>query len=151
MQSESKLDEYHAEADRIVAETVALIPPELIDNVGFSESEPRSGAAILGTDDPNDPAWWQAREDLNLVSETDASADAAAAIASGLNADGWRESRVRMTQEGARIADGFRKDLDGEGWYIEVTWVMTRPDKAEVIEVLVVSPQTVRGDHDVPS
>lgn len=145
MTPESRLDQYHAEADRLLAETVAMIPEDLAPEPGFSESEPRY-AESEGAASASDPAWWQARESLNLASQTDASADAAASIAAGLTADDWRESRVRETEGGVRITDGYRKDLDDAEWYIEVTWVQTRPDMAEVVEVLVVSPQTVRGD-----
>ena len=144
MTPESRLDEYQTEADRLLSETVALIPADLDPESGFSESEPRY-LPTEGAASASDPAWWQARENLNLAAETDASADAAAAIAAGLTADGWRESTVRETEGGARITDGFRKDLDSGEWYIEVTWVQTRPEMAEVVEVLVVSPQTVRG------
>lgn len=144
MTPESRLDEYQTEADRLLSETVALIPADLDPESGFSESEPRYAPAE-GAASASDPAWWQARESLNLAAETDASADAAAAIAAGLTGDGWSESKVRETEGGARITDGYRKDLDGGEWYIEVTWVQTRPEMAEVVEVLVVSPQTVRG------
>lgn len=144
MTPDSRLDEYRAEADRLLRDTVALIPDALAPQTGFSESEPRFGPAE-GTAAASDPAWWQARESLNLTSQTDASADAAAAIAGTLASDGWRQSRVRETEGGARIADGFRREANGEEWYIEVTWVKTRPGMAEVVEVLVVSPQTVRG------
>jgi hypothetical protein len=145
MTSESRLDEYRAEADRLLAETVALIPQQLAPESGFSESEPRFGPTE-GTAAPSDPAWWQARDSLNLAAQADASADAAATIAAELTGDGWAASRVRETEGGARLTDGFRKELDGQKWYIEVTWVTSRPGKAEVVEVLVVSPQTVRGD-----
>ena len=111
MTPESRLDEYQAEAERLLSETVALIPADLDPQSGFSESEPRY-APTEGAASASDAAWWQARENLNLAAETDASADAAAAIAAGLTADGWRESTVRETEGGARITDGFRKDLD---------------------------------------
>lgn len=146
MTSESRLDDYRTEADRLLRETVALIPEELAAESGFSESEPRFGPTE-GPAAASDPAWWQARDTLNLAARTDAAADAAAAISAALTDDGWTASRVRETDGGARIADGFRKDLEGAQWYIEVTWVTSRPGKAEVVEVLVVSPQTVRGDH----
>jgi hypothetical protein len=144
MTPQSRLDEYHAEADRLLEDTIALIPDDLAPAPGFSESEPRFGPAE-GSAAASDPAWWQARESVNLAPQTDASADAAAAIAAGLESDGWRQSRVRETEGGDRIADGFRREVDGDQWYIEVTWVRTRPEMAEVVEVLVVSPQTVRG------
>ena len=144
MTPESRLDEYQTEADRLLSETVAMIPADLDPESGFSESEPRYDPTE-GAASASDPAWWQARDRLNLAAKTDASADAAAAIAAWLTADGWHESKVRETEGGDRITDGYRKELDGDEWYIEVTWVKTRPEKAEVIEVLVVSPYTVRG------
>lgn len=150
MQPDSRLDEYQVEAERIMADAVALIPEDLRTDVVVSESEPRFGP-IEGAASPDQPAWWQVSEILQQVDETDASADAAAEISEGLAADGWEQSRVRETEQGARITDGFRRDIDGEQWYIEVTSVTTRPDKAEVVQLLVVSPTTVRGDNDAPS
>ncbi|MGX1703233.1 hypothetical protein [Microbacterium sp. NPDC055357] len=145
MTTTSRLDEYAAATDALMADTVAVIPTDLVDEVGFSESEPRYESP-LGAGSAEDAAWWQALESIVLVSQSDASADAAAAITEHLVTDGWTTSRVRETDGGRRIADGFRREIDGGDWYIELTWVMTAPDKAEVVEVLVVSPQTVRGD-----
>jgi hypothetical protein len=150
MQPDSRLDEYHADADRIMAETVALIPEQLVAEVGFSESEPRFGPTE-GAAAPGDPAWWQALESLVLENRADASADAAASVSSALTSDGWERSRVRETEGGTRITDGFRREIDGGEWYIELTWVTTEPERAEVVEILVVSPMTVRGDSDAPS
>ena len=143
MPEESRLDEFHAETDRLLADTVAIVPEELIADRAFSESEPRFGPTE-GAPAPGDPAWWQAREDLNLIAETDASARAFDAVSGYLSADGWSQSRVREVD--GWVTDGFRKKLDGGDWYIEVTWVPSAPGLAEILGVLVVSPQTVRGD-----
>lgn len=150
MQPASRLDEYHAETDRIMADVMALVPADLISDVGFSESEPRFGPTE-STASPSDPAWWQALESLNLVDQPDASANAAAAVSEALVADGWQQSRVRETQGGVRIADGYRTEMGDGEWYIELTWVKTQPERAEVLEILVVSPMTVRGDSTASS
>lgn len=145
MPEESRLDEFRAEADRILAGTIANVPDDLISERAFSESEPRFGPTE-GTPAPGDPAWWQAREDLNLIAETDASARAFDAVSGYLSAEGWSQSRVREVD--GWVTEGFRKALDGGDWYIEVTWVPSAPGLAEILGVLVVSPQTVRGADD---
>lgn len=150
MQPASRLDEYRAEVDRIMADTVALVPAELVAEVGFSESEPRFGPTEAAPA-ASDPAWWQALESLVLVDETDASADAAAVVRDALTSDGWTPSRVRETEGGIRITDGYRTEREGGEWYIELTWVATAPGRAEVLEVLVVSPMTVRGESTASS
>lgn len=143
MPAESRLDDFHAEADRLLADTVAVVPEDLIAQRAFSESEPRFGATE-GAAAPGDPAWWQAREDLNLIAETDASASAFDAVSAYLSQEGWSQSRVREVD--GWVTEGFRKELDSGEWYIEVTWVPSAPGLAEILGVLVVSPQTVRGD-----
>lgn len=148
MPEQSRLDEFRTEADRILADTVAIVPEELIAEHAFSESEPRFGPTE-GTPVPGDPAWWQAREDLNLIAETDASARAFDAVSGHLSADGWSQSRVREVD--GWVTDGFRKKLDSGDWYIEVTWVPSAPGLAEILGVLVVSPHTVRGDDASPT
>lgn len=148
MSAESRLDEFHAEADRILADAVAVVPEDLIAEDAFLESEPRFGP-VEGSPSPSQPAWWQSRAYYNLVAETDASARAFDAMATQLEADGWTRSRVREVD--GWITDGFRTQLDSGDWYIEVTWVPTAPDLAEILRVLVVSPTTVRGDDDSPS
>lgn len=147
MLEQSRLDEFHVEADRILADTVAVVPEELIVE-SFVESEPRFGPTE-GTPAPSDPAWWQARERFNLVQEADTSANAFDAVAAHLTDDGWSQSRVREID--GWVTEGFRKELDSGGWYIEVTWVPTTPDLAEILNVLVVSPMTTRGDNDSPT
>ncbi|WP_127818926.1 hypothetical protein [Microbacterium sp. CPCC 204701] len=148
MPEESRLDEFRSEAERLLADTVAVVPEELIAERAFSESEPRFGPTE-GAPTPADPAWWQAREDLNLIAETDASARAFDAVSGHLSAEGWTQSRVREVD--GWVTDGFRQELDSGDWYIEVTWVPSAPGLAEILGVLVVSPQTVRGDHDAPT
>jgi hypothetical protein len=143
MPEESRLDDFRAEADRLLADTVANVPEDLISERAFSESEPRFGPTE-GAAAPGDPAWWQAREDLNLIAETDASAHAFDAVSGYLSQEGWSQARVREVD--GWVTEGFRKELDSGGWYIEVTWVPSAPGLAEILGVLVVSPQTVRGD-----
>ncbi|GAA3031218.1 hypothetical protein [Microbacterium dextranolyticum] len=70
-----------------------------------------------------------------------AAKDAAAAIAAHLTADGWTEKLVRSDDE--RTVGGFRKD----GWYTDIAWYATVAGKAEALDLAIVSPETVRGDH----
>jgi hypothetical protein len=147
MTPQSRLDEYRIESERLTAEVLTFVPEDLLTDDIITESEPRYGEAVTVRERPGDPAWWQVRTYQTLVAEADASADAAAAIEAGLTADGWSHRRVRETDGGTRFAEGYSRDSsDGETWYIEVTWVLTAPEKAELLEVLVVSPPTVRGD-----
>jgi hypothetical protein len=145
MLEQSRLDDFHAEADSLLADTVANVPDDLIAQRAFSESEPRFGPTE-GAAAPGDPAWWQAREDLNLIAEADASARAFDAVSGYLSQEGWSQSRVREVD--GWVTEGFRKELESGDWYIEVTWVPSAPGLAEILGVLVVSPQTVRGDAD---
>ncbi|UYK39714.1 hypothetical protein [Microbacterium terricola] len=146
MSADSRLDEYQAEAERLVEEVTQEIPDDLIDEVVITESEARYGETESAEELPSDPAHWQVYRAINLVSEDGASADAAARISRMLADDGWAESRVRETEDGRRIADGFRTTIDGGEWYLELTWVKSAPELAETIEVTIVSPPTVRGD-----
>ncbi|GAA5033874.1 hypothetical protein ACFQRL_15320 [Microbacterium fluvii] len=148
MQTDSKLDDFRVEAERLTDDLTAQIAADAIDEIVGTESQARYGDTNSAEQKPTDPAWWQVYRTINLVSEPDASATAASAISDHLAADGWTEERVRETEEGRRIADGFRKDTDDGQWYIEVTWVTTAPEMAETIELTVVSPETVRGDAD---
>lgn len=147
MDAPSRLDEFQVQAERLAAEVVAMIPADLIaDDDPLTTSEPRFGETVTSGHRPGDPAWWEVRTWVVLVDEADASADAAEAISDGMAADGWTESRAREVDNGMRITDGFRKEIDGDDWYVEVTWVQTQPGQAETIMVTVISPPTTRGD-----
>jgi hypothetical protein len=143
--AQSRLAEYHRVADHYMAETVARIPAPLVAEVTFSESEPRFESS-LPVVSANDPAWWHVYRVIELTDRADAAADAASIIDAALVDDGWVASRVRETEGGARLSDGYRAEREGGRWYIEVTWTRTQPDRVEVIEITVVSPSTVRGD-----
>lgn len=134
MATESRLDEYRVEAERLSEELAGLVASDGDDIV---DSAARSD---VGTD-PSDPAWWQVSRTIDLGVVTDASADAARTVSESLTSDGWTSERVRETAGGTRIADGFRRDE----WYVEVTWVTSEEGKSEPLEIVVVSPTTTRG------
>ena len=146
MDAPSRLGEYQLEAEGLSDDVVAMIPADLMTGDVETDSRARFGDTTSSAQRPGDPAWWEVRTFVTLVDQADASTGAAAAIAAGLTADGWDESRVREIDDGTRITDGFRKELDGGDWYIEVTWVVTQPGSAETVMITVVSPQTTRGD-----
>lgn len=148
MQTESRLDDYLAESQRMAVETAELVPDEPAAEVVDRGSEPRFGDTQTAEQKPSDPAWAQARSRIEWSDAAPAgtSEAGAGAIAQALGDDGWSESRVRETSEGARVTDGFRKEVDGEDWYIEVAWTTPDSGLAEAVDILVVSPATTRGD-----
>ena len=140
MTAESRLDDYRAEAERLHERVVEEIPVELLADGAEPVSERRvestsaEGAA-------SDPAWWQVADTRQLIEDADASASAASAVDAYLVSEGWTAARVRETEGGQRLTDGYRRD----GWYVEVSHVEYPEGMAQRIEVLVVSPETVRG------
>lgn len=147
MDTPSRLDEYKVESEAIAEDVIAMIPPELVASTTDMQSNPRFGDTLQAGHRPNDPAWWEVQAFALLVDEQDASKDAAAAISDGMAAEGWTEARVREIDDGTRITDGYRQEIEGEDWYVEVTWVLTQPEMAETVMVTVVSPPTTRGDN----
>ena len=147
MESPSRLDEYRTEAEGLSADVLALVPPALRNADADTMSKARFGDTSAAAPRPGDSAWWEVRTYAELALEPEASRAAAAAISDGLKADGWTEDRVRETNGGARITDGYRDEIDGEDWYIEVTSVVTRPGQVETLLITVVSPQTTRGEQ----
>ena len=142
--TESKLVVYEEAADELAEQIIAFIPVELAAPPALPRAEVRDGGP--GTDAPTDAVWWQFELEVQLAAVQGASTDAAAAIAQGLEADGWDMRHVRDTEQGLRVADGFRKSIDDESWYVEITHVRYPDPGGQHIEVIVVSPATVRGD-----
>lgn len=144
MQPESRIDEFLTQSQRLAMETVGRAPAEPAGTVQDEGAEVRFGDTASAEEKPTDPAWAQARAGIQYGSQLGASETGAAAIAAGLVSDGWEQSRVRETSE-IEVTDGFRKSIDGDDWYVEMAWVRAAPGNVEWIEVLVVSPGTVRG------
>ncbi|MGV2900661.1 hypothetical protein ACNPM4_03205 [Microbacterium sp. AGC62] len=69
---------------------------------------------------------------------------ASRALVDGMAADGWEHERVRETSESQLVTEGFHRD----DWYVEVVWVTAASGLHEAIDIRVLSPKTVRGDHD---
>ncbi|MFJ2503210.1 hypothetical protein [Microbacterium sp. NPDC087592] len=146
MTPESRLDEYQEKADALAMSVVGLIPEELqpvMDGDLRSEgTAPLNG--VTSERRPQDVAWWQTRADVHLVARENAAAEAIEAVSDALEADGWSIERVRETDGGETVTDGFRR---GE-WYMEIAWTRSVPGHVERFDISVVSPNTVRGDHD---
>lgn len=140
---ESRLDEFRESAEQLTHELIDTIPADLAPEAGFIDSAVRIGDTESAEDKPSDPAWWQTSTAINFANVTDASLTAAAALAEHLTSDGWSQEHVRTSSDGESTADGFRHD----GWYVEVTRYETVAGKAELLQLLVVSPGTVHGDH----
>ena len=142
--TETKLPVYEEAADELAEQIVGFIPVELEPAAAVPRAEIRDGGP--GTDAPTDAVWWQFEQSVQLADVTGASVDAAAAIAQGVEADGWDMRHVRDTEQGLRVAEGFRKSIDDGGWYIEITHVRYPDPVGQRVEIIIVSPATVRGN-----
>ena len=143
---ESRLDEYKSESEALAMKVVELIPAELEPTLD-TELESRGQAPQNGVTSekrPSDPAWWQTQAYVSLAAREGAAAEAIAAVTEAMEAEGWTVERVRETGDGRTVTDGFRRD----DWYVEIAWVKSAPGKVERFDISVVSPTTVRGDHD---
>lgn len=145
-ETDSRLDEYQAEAEGLADELIALVPADLAPTTPPDvESSGRMLQNPVSADpSPQDSVWWQVDAYIEPVQRPAASEDAAKAIANGLLDDGWEQAKARETAEGRRTADAYAKD----DWYVEVTWVRSEEGKFETVEISVLSPKTTRGDHD---
>lgn len=142
----SKVDEYHADAEELATEVVGLIPvgfdpqtPPDLQSYGRTLQKPMSSEQS-----PNDSVWWQVEAYVELAPRPGSSEASAQVLLDALVDEGWDHKRARETAQGRVITEGFHRD----GWYLEVVWVTKDSGLAETIEVLVVSPNTTRGDHD---
>lgn len=144
--TDSRLDEYQAEAEGLAHGLIALVPADLAPTTPADvESSGRMLQNPVSADpSPQDSVWWQVDAYIEPVQRPAASEDAAKAIASGLLDDGWEQTKARESAEGRRTADAYAKD----DWYVELTWVRSEEGKFETVEISVLSPRTTRGDHD---
>ncbi|MCB1297990.1 MAG: hypothetical protein KDB08_03310 [Microthrixaceae bacterium] len=140
---ESRVAAYEATGRELAEQVLEWIPPELGAVPAAPFVEVRDGGP--GFESEGDAVWWQYEQDVQLAAVPGGSAAAAEAIAAGLQAEGWEMRRVRETEQGERIADGFRRSDAGEHWYIELTSVRYSEPSAQRLEVIIVSPTTVRG------
>ncbi|HPZ34753.1 MAG: hypothetical protein R2732_01370 [Microbacteriaceae bacterium] len=140
---ESQVTAYEQQGEAVAARVLELIPTALGAQPAAPFAEVRDGGP--GFESEGDAVWWQYEQDIQLAAVPGASAAAAEAIAAGLQSDGWTMRRVRETERGDRVADGFRRGDAGEGWYIELTSVRYPEPDAQRLELIIVSPTTVRG------
>ena len=142
--AESRVAEFEGVGTELAAEIVGSIPAGLEAQPALALAEVRDGGP--GIEAATDSVWWQYEQDIELVERDGASVEAAEEIARSLQADGWEMRRVREPVQGHRVADGFRRLVDDQGWYIELTYVRTSLPMAQRIELILVSPATVRGE-----
>ena len=140
---ESRVAAHEQTGEVIAAQVLELIPSELGAEPAAPFVEIRDGGP--GFESEGDAVWWQYEQDLQLAAVPGASVAAAEAISAGLEADGWTMRRVRETERGDRVADGFRRGEADESWYIELTFVRYPEPTAQRLELIIVSPTTVRG------
>lgn len=148
MQPESRLDEFLTQSEALALETAELAPQDPPGTIVEEGAEARTGDTSSAEDKPSDPAWAQARARVDYGVVSGVSEVAVGAISDSLTADGWTGSRVREID--GQVTEGFRKTIDGGGWYVEVVWVRAAPELNESVKILVVSPDTTRGDTQVP-
>lgn len=147
--AQSRVTEYATDGHELVTQILASIPEELDAQPAPPMIEIRDGGP--GIETAGDSVWWQYEQDVELAAEPEASERAAEAVTRALQADGWEVRRIRETEQGQRIADGFRRSVDDTGWYIELTFVRAPVPTAQRIELILVSPPTVRGEPDADS
>lgn len=146
MTADSRLDEYRKTAEELAAHVVQLIPSDLtptadapMDSHGVA---PQNGVSAQPR--PQDTARWEVRTYIALIARQDAAASAIDAVTRSLEQEGWTSSRVRETGGGRTVTDGFRRD----DWYVEISWTRSERGAVERFDIFVVSPDTVRGDHN---
>jgi hypothetical protein len=148
VQPESRLDEFLEQSAALARETAeAAAAVDTPGTIEEEEPEARIGDTSSAEDKPSDPAWAQARAYVAYGEVPGASETAMTGVAEQLTADGWAQSRVREVD--GQITEGFRREIDGDRWYIEIQWVEAGSVPNESIRVLVVSPSTTRGDTTV--
>ncbi len=139
---ESRLDDFRSEGEAIADQIVTSIPETLVAQ-GGSDLGSKGRLAPSSGNTPQTPAWWEVETTVDLVEEPTTSEQAAAAVGDALVSDGWTKAE-KGSSDPVYQTDEYRRD----GWYVSVSWVRSQPDIVEDLGVLVVSPDTVRGDHD---
>lgn len=140
---ESRLDDYRSEGEAISQQIVTSIPNALVAEVD-PDVDSKGRLAQSSGDTPQTPAWWEVSTSVDLVEEPGTSEQAATAVADSLVADGWTKAEEKGSSDPVYQTDEYRRD----GWYATISWVRSAPNIVEDLGVLVVSPDTVRGDHD---
>lgn len=141
--ADSRLDEFQAEGEAISQQIVEAVPVEVIAE-GSPRTESKGRLAPSMGQTPRTPAWWEVNTSVNIVNEPAASETAATAVGSALVDDGWVKAEERGSSDPVYKSDEYRRD----GWYVAVGWIRSEPGTVESLRVLVVSPDTVRGDHE---
>ena len=137
----SRLDAFQQRAELITQEIAASIPEELVEATPVIDSQGR--LAQSSGDTPQTPAWWEVSASVDVVEAAGASESAATAVGDALVAAGWTAAG-ESGSDPLFQTDGYRRD----GWSVTISWVRSEPGIIEDLGILVVSPDTVRGDHD---
>ena len=143
MVGESRLDEFQAEGESISQQIVEAVPETVVAEEDLRVDSGGQLAPSMG-DGPQTPAWWQARTSVPVVNEPVASETAATAVGAMLIDEGWAKAEEPGSDNPVYKTDEYRRD----GWYVQVGWIRSDPKTVESLRILIVSPQTVRGDHD---
>lgn len=153
MGATSSLAEYKKRLEEIQADLVDRIPADLAGGESFVESEVRYGTESGGGDSAGSPAWWQIRDVRTLKNAAGASEDVAAALGEYLVSEGWEQQEAaRVGGSGFGVADQYRMSAGESGeWFVEIGYVKTTVDRAETLNILVVSPMTTRGETPPPN
>lgn len=141
--NDSRLADYLTQAETLAGQVAAMAPQSPPAEIQTRAAESRIEKPF-GEERPTDPAWAQARAFVTYGKASGASAAAGAAVAEQLEADGWTKRPVREVDD--VVTEGFRKDIDGSEWYVETAWSRPQDGMAQNLDILVVSPPTVRGD-----
>lgn len=141
--ADSRLDEFRAEGEAISQQVVESIPAAVIADEAPDSASAGRLAQSMG-DTPQTPAWWEVKTSVVMLEEPAASETAATAIETALVDDGWKKAEESGSPDPVYKTDEYRRD----GWYVRVAWVRSTPKTIESLRVLVVSPDTIRGDHD---
>lgn len=100
--------------------------------------------AEVNDEDPNGRRYWQWDAHIELAPDAEVSPEQAAErMTKVLEDDGWTADEPRGGVEKAQ--HGFRKSDDlGEGWYVELAFMIKEPPAPQNLSVSVVSPSTNR-------
>lgn len=140
---ESRLDEFQAESESISQQIVEAVPAMVVAEEDLRVDSGGQLAPSMG-DGPQTPAWWQVRTSVPVLNEPEASETAAIAVGAMLIDEGWAKAEESGSDNPVYKTDEYRRD----GWYVQVGWIRSDPKTVESLRILIVSPQTVRGDHD---
>ncbi|MEU4384360.1 hypothetical protein [Promicromonospora sp. NPDC023805] len=111
----------------------------------YAGGELRWENAEVNDEDPTGWRYWQWDASIELAADAELTPEQAAErMTKVLEEDGWTADEPRGGVEKAQ--HGFRKSDDlGEGWYVELAFMIKEPPAPQNLSVSVVSPSTNRS------